>query len=147
MGLIPWMKRSKVLWSPRDSSHLSVAGWEKPIFGVAVAKAGRTTGTTIGSVEFRYAHVRFPGDGGITTSELCILGQGANRFAETGDSGSAVFNSTGKLVGLVLGGTYGVPVKAIGHEALGEIHLTYMMPIDLIMERLQLLRGSAANLL
>lgn len=70
-----------------------------------VAKRGATTGLTFGTKSGIEAVVRQPGgglNGDVYTWELIIVPQkGAQRFSDKGDSGSAIFNVAGYVVGIV----------------------------------------------
>ncbi|KAJ2998337.1 hypothetical protein NUW58_g352 [Xylaria curta] len=70
-----------------------------------VAKRGVTTGLTFGTKSGIEAVVRQPGqglDGDVYTSELLIVPEkGAKRFSHKGDSGSAIFDAYGYVVGIV----------------------------------------------
>lgn len=75
--------------------------------GMQVRKSGRTTDLTIGEikdVDYRLAlNYKKPGGGtgrvGLTDQVLCT------RYTDGGDSGSAVFNNGGKIVGLHFAGS------------------------------------------
>jgi hypothetical protein len=75
--------------------------------GMQVRKSGRTTDLTIGEikdVDYRLAlNYKKPGGGtgrvGLTDQVLCT------RYTDGGDSGSAVFNNDGKIVGLHFAGS------------------------------------------
>jgi hypothetical protein len=58
-----------------------------------------------------------------------------------GDSGGPVLDMENKLVGLVLGGTDGSPTVLEGHERLGAVWCSYIRPIQLILDRIELVTG------
>jgi len=50
-----------VEWRPRDSSRCYIAGERDPAKHVEIIKAGRSTGTTSGEIEFIYFHCKSEG--------------------------------------------------------------------------------------
>ncbi|KAI0106192.1 hypothetical protein GGR51DRAFT_548822 [Nemania sp. FL0031] len=92
-----------------------------------VVKRGATTGLTVGEMSAIEAVVRRPGHGedkDVFTWELLIIpgsgprgkGNVADRFSQEGDSGSAIFDASGTIVGIVVAGNAsgdwrGVPDK------------------------------------
>ena len=138
-----------VLWHPRDNEgSLILSGSGRLELGTRVAKVGKATAATQGTVEFRYARAKLSGATDKYTSEFCVLSDDRlTRFSDAGDSGGAVVNETGEVVGMILGGTYGFPKMMEGHEALGEVFFTYVTPWEFVAERVELLVGKYPNLL
>ena len=92
--------------------------------GMQVRKSGRTTDLTVGEikdVDYRLAlNYKKPGGGtgrvGLTDQVLCT------RYTDGGDSGSAVFNQSGKIIGLHFAGSTSASIfNRIGNvlDALG----------------------------
>lgn len=117
-------------WVPRDWYGVYVSGVEHLRRGAWVRKCGRTTGDTVGEVGFAYAHAKFD-DNPTETRELTVI---TSAFGDTpifggqGDSGAAVVDRQGNLVGVVLSGTRGQPTVLKGHENLGPVFVTYINP-------------------
>lgn len=70
--------------------------------GSWVAKTGRTTGVTSGTVNLMRRFVHWEQHGDFCSEEVEVLGL-AEDFADGGDSGSFVMNVSGELVGLLIG--------------------------------------------
>jgi hypothetical protein len=106
-----------------------------------VAKTGRTTGQTDGKVAFRYAYVKLEKSPGVTNEYTIIAESYLEVFSSEGDSGAPVMDSDGKVVGMCLGGTTGRPKTLVGHESLGDLWVSYVTPMGLILQRIFELTG------
>ena len=135
-------------WVPHNKAGMFLRGVNSLQFGQRVMKTGKTTGSTEGITEFRYAHARFEGSQAVTSSEFCVISEDRNtKFSDLGDSGGMVVDISGYVVGMVLGGTSGWPKKLIGHEALGELFVTYITPFELVLKRIDVLTGKRSSLI
>jgi hypothetical protein len=104
-----------------------------------VAKAGPATGRTEGNVDFIYPHVKFT-DSPEETAEYTVVSpdhQLVVRFSDAGDSGAFVINKGGEVVGMVLGGTYGLPNVLEGFESWGGIYTSYITPMPSVRETVE----------
>lgn len=128
-------------WGPRDANGLYCTGSGPLDIGMDITKAGRTSGMTEGCIEIVYSHTKLEGSAE-ETNEYCVVSESpAKLFSEKGDSGAVTMNRVGECVGIVLGGTYGCPMKLEGHESLGELYVSYITPIELVMQRVQAMTG------
>lgn len=135
-------------WVPHDKAGMFLRGLNSLQFGQRVMKTGKTTGSTEGITEFRYAHARLEGSQAVTSSEFCVISEDREtKFADRGDSGGVVVDTSGYVVGMVLGGTCGWPKKLVGHEALGELFVTYITPFQLVLKRIDVLTGKHSSLI
>lgn len=125
-------------WIPRDSYGVYINGIEHLSRGTWVRKCGRTTGDTVGQVGFAYAHAKFD-DNPTETREWTIITSAFGDtpiFSSKGDSGAAVIDRQGNLIGVVLGGTKGRPTVLKGHENLGPVHVTYITSAPFLLQRI-----------
>jgi hypothetical protein len=130
---------------PRDKTRVYITGTTTDGVGALVLKRGRTSGSAKGIIRFVYDHVRIEGTGK-TTSEMTIVSPTIeSRFSDLGDSGAPVVDQAGRLVGIVLGGSSGEPIELIGHESLGRVHVSYISPIDLIIDRIREITGKIVH--
>ena len=133
--------RQEVKWYPRDGNRLFVVGEDELRVGEEVIKSGRKTNVTVGVIEFVYAHVKLA-DSDQETAEFAVITEYPDRqFTLKGDSGAGVVTTYGKICGLVLGGTFGVPVTLKGHESLGPVFASYITPFRAVRERLEEVSG------
>jgi hypothetical protein len=98
----------------------------------AVSKIGRTTGLTHGTVTaIEVDNVAVGYDAGEATfnGQIEIAGQGALAFSAGGDSGSLVFDSLLRPVGLLFAGT-----EQGGPNNMG---VTYVHPLQVVLDKLQ----------
>jgi hypothetical protein len=98
----------------------------------AVSKIGRTTGLTHGTVTaIEVDNVAVGYDAGEATfnGQIEIAGQGAAAFSAGGDSGSLVFDSLLRPVGLLFAGT-----EQGGPNNMG---VTYVHPLQVVLDALQ----------
>jgi hypothetical protein len=111
-------------WFPRDGLRVYVVGAGLLQIGINIIKSGRKTGVTEGLVDLVYAHAKLQ-DSPEVTEEFTIVSESPLRiFSASGDSGAAVVDEDGFIVGMILGGTEGAPMKLEGHEALGPVWAT-----------------------
>jgi hypothetical protein len=121
---------------PRDKTRVYITGTTSDCTGAVVVKRGRVSGSTKGVIRFVYDHVRIEGSGE-TTTELTIVDKvGDRRFSRKGDSGAPVVDKAGRVVGIIIGGSTGAPIALKGHESLGLINVSYISPIDSILDRI-----------
>jgi hypothetical protein len=126
---------------PRDRMRVYITGMTDDCVGALVVKRGRTTGTTKGRIRFIYDSVRIEGTRE-TTSELTIVSTAyLNMFSVREDSGAPVVDQAGRVLGIVFGGSSGEPMELAGHESLGRVRVSYVSPIDLIVDRIHEVTG------
>lgn len=103
-------------------------------------KAGCRTGDTIGKIQFAYAHAKLEKNDSETceyTIVTSVYGE-TKIFADFGDSGAAVVNRMGDLVGFFLGGVSGKPIELAGHgENLGHIYVTYITSAPFLFHQIK----------
>jgi hypothetical protein len=101
---------------------------------VRVVKCGRTTGWTAAELNDLYSDVRV---GNLPTTELLAIdfpGSPQWQFADHGDSGSAVFNYKGQVVGIIWGGS-----------PIGSRWGTYITPIRWLFKDIEAACREKAN--
>ena len=103
---------------------------------VSVVKAGRSTGVTVGNVDFIKFDVKLPGSR-TTTSEYTITSSLHYAFSTHGDSGSPVIGADGELVGIILGGSEGIELPKGREGGLGYVKLSFVTPWDLVKSRIE----------
>lgn len=101
--------------------------------GDVVAKFGKATGFTVGTVHAPFDIVCMPDSGGKETREYSVLGDKGTAFAAGGDSGAFVLDGDGSLVGIVFGGNTATL-------------LTYVIPIDAIFKDIEACTGCPVEL-
>ena len=140
-GGIPGVR--DVVWTPRDSCGVFVKGVDDVRKGMYVRKAGRGTGDTVGRIQFAHAHAKLEGNPAETREWTIVTSvfSDARIFAENSDSGAAVVNRMGDLVGVVLGGVSGKPIELKGHENLGKIYVTYVTPAPFVLQQIEKVFG------
>ena len=92
--------------------------------------------------EISHAHVKFE-HCPQTTEEVVIVWRVRGGFADDGDAGAPVFDYEGNLVGVVLGGIMGEPKKIAGQESLGAVMRSYIIPIQLLQDRIRTETGKS----
>ncbi|GAW18663.1 hypothetical protein ANO14919_081440 [Xylariales sp. No.14919] len=131
----------------------------------SVAKRGAATGLTIGTNSGIDAVVRRPGyglDGDAYTWELLIVPEKVDKFSDTGDSGSALFNTYGHVVGIVTGsnGVKNDGGKFEGHNVVPQdadeeipaskrvkgTDITFAAPIKWVLDDIQDFTGQQVRL-
>jgi len=130
--------RPSLAWTPRDSYGVFVNGVDQPREGMWVRKAGRSTGDTVGRIEFSYSHAKLL-DNPVETREWTIVGSVFSEkdvFAVERDSGAPVVNRVGNLIGVVLGGVCGKPLELPAHDELGKVYVTYITPAPFLIQRI-----------
>lgn len=130
-------------WTPHDYTGVFVNGVDNLAKGLWVRKSGRSTGDTIGRVQFAYSHAKLDGNP-CETREWTVISSPFSDygvFSSEGDSGAAVVNRKGDLVGVVLGGTGGKPIELEGHEDLGKVFVSYLTPAPLIVKQIASIVG------
>lgn len=130
-------------WTPHDYTGVFVNGVNNLAKGLWVRKSGRSTGDTIGRVQFAYAHAKLKGNP-CETREWTVISTHFSKygiFSSEGDSGAAVVDKKGDLVGVILGGTSGKPIELEGHEDLGKVFVTYLTPAPLILQQIASIFG------
>lgn len=104
---------------------------------VGVLKHGRSTGWTCGilnEIRSDCRHVR-PGQADVITTEWCVLNvPHTTQFSCEGDSGAAVIDYDGKIVGMVHRGN----AKSGRYRA----EITYVTPMDWIVEDIKATMGT-----
>ena len=125
-------------WTPRDRDKVYLRGVGSMDDEVEVRKGGRATGDTVGKIEFAYPFVHFDNSPHRTREWVVVTSQfDPWFFARVGDSGAPVVSRfASKVVGFILGGTYGHPIGLIGHENLGNVFVTIMSDASFVMERI-----------
>ncbi|KAI0532351.1 hypothetical protein GGR58DRAFT_517784 [Xylaria digitata] len=117
-----------------------------------VAKRGATTGLTVGTKSGIEAVVRQPSKdlaGDVYSWELLIVPEnGANRFSAKGDSGAAIFNTNGCVVGIVTasnGVTDETPASEMAKLPEGT-DITFAAPIKWVLDDIQDFTGEQPRL-
>lgn len=97
------------------------SGSGRPMLGMLVRKSGRTTGLTEGvvrAVNFDVLNIQY--DSGMVRVDDCIVIRtvgGTGSFSQPGDSGSAIVDSQGRVVGLLFAGsdvvTFATPIARV----------------------------------
>jgi hypothetical protein len=89
---------------------------EEMSFDKAVRKSGRTTGLTYGYVAGLHANFLHPDIGSEGTDEFYVIHEETvfnQRFADQGDSGSAVIDNEGNAIGVLFGGWELIGIKVV----------------------------------
>jgi len=112
---------SSSLWHPGDATRILLSGGGKIQWRTGVLK----TGWNSGNVDLLlYSHVWLNEE---TTIKDCIVASRKDAaFSMPGDSGAAVVDESGRLVGLILGGTEGKPTELVGYSPLVHIWVSYV---------------------
>jgi hypothetical protein len=132
---------SQVVWNTRDIGAETPARMRsvgEADIGLAVQKTGRSTEHTEGFVHSLFAAVRVDYDSlgsGVFVDQIIILQpQEAPRFSAGGDSGSLVYDSDRRCIGLLFAGgeaTANDPattvINPIGH-VLSELNIAFLEP-------------------
>jgi len=110
-----------------DIRHLGAPKGLNPLVtsGMTVRKSGRTTELTVGQVrdpDFRMI-LDLPVPGGGTVRVQMVAQVLCTRFTDAGDSGAAVLDDAGKVVGLVVAGSDSSSVFSRIHPALDALDL------------------------
>ena len=135
---------NRAYFGPQDNSQYNITQEGTLMKGIRVVKAGRSTGVTVGNVDFIKFDVKLPGSS-TTTSEYTITSPLHKAFSTRGDSGSPVIGADGELVGIILGGSEGVELPK-GREELGYVKLSYVTPWDLVKSRIEAAVGGEIRL-
>lgn len=104
---------------------------------VRVAKHGRSTGWTCGTLNELRSNCRLvlPGKADLITTEWCVFNvPHAAHFSSKGDSGAAVIDFGGKIVGMV----HRCNAKSERYRA----EITYVTPMDWIIEDIKATMGT-----
>jgi len=99
--------------------------------GSVVLKSGRSSGVTYGIVNGTVSDVFLPG--GQKSVEYAVVGQDKKLFSKEGDSGAWVIDSSGSLIGMV-----------IGQGIRGQ---TYITPITEVFKDIEEKTGAKVSLL
>jgi hypothetical protein len=124
-------------WFPRDGLRVYAVGIGPLQTGINIIKSGRKTGVTEAIVDFTYAHAKLQDSLDVTEEFTVISESPLHIFSASGDSGAAVMGEDGFIVGMILGGTEGTPMKLEGHEALGPVWVTYITPIQAVVHQIE----------
>ncbi|KAI1812312.1 hypothetical protein GGS20DRAFT_591815 [Poronia punctata] len=115
---------------------------------LVVAKRGARTGLTEGTKSRIEAVVRHPGDGldeDVYTWEYLIVPKpGTDHFSAPGDSGSAIFDFAGRVVGIVTASS-AIPADEAVELPKGT-HITFAAPIEWVMDDIQDFTGKQVRL-
>ena len=149
-------------WIPRDCRGVYLSGSDSIGCGMEVSKTGRATGPTVGRINLRYSFVKL-GTPTYTTEYAIINKAPRNRFSLPGDSGSVVFDLGAAACGMVIAGSddegtilihNGSDVGAdeegdleIGHRYIDPVWVSYVTPMELILERIRSVTGKRAELI
>ncbi|KAK5996842.1 hypothetical protein PT974_02187 [Cladobotryum mycophilum] len=124
-------------------------GSTKPVHSFSVGKRGAATGFTYGMTNEVKATVRMTTDAGVEMSgwEWIVVpprrGQpSVPQFCDVGDSGSAVFNFAGQIIGIVESGN----VSSSGPGAIETADLGFVVPIEFIMDDIRQMTGVDVNI-
>ncbi|KAI9781535.1 MAG: hypothetical protein M1839_005950 [Geoglossum umbratile] len=104
--------------------------------GDEAIKWGRMTGYTMGTFNSIKSNCRLPDSNGLST-EWCFVGKARRDFADRGDSGSFVTSRSGKLGGMVIGGSEREP---------GGCCLAYVTPIKEVFDDIERQLGCSISL-
>ncbi|TRX93636.1 hypothetical protein FHL15_005608 [Xylaria flabelliformis] len=117
-----------------------------------VGKRGVATGLTFGKKSGIEAVVRRPGaglDGDVYTWEFLIVPErGTKRFSDKGDSGSAIFDINGYVVGIVTASNGVADVTSTSEEVKlrEETDITFAAPIKCVLDDIQDFTGQQPRL-
>ena len=144
LGLIA--QRNRTRWIPRDLFGVYFSGVDDLDTSMVISKTGRRTGSTEGKILCRFAYVKL--DSPTYTTEYVVVNDyGRPRFSNKGDSGSAVFDTRGRVCGMVLAGCTDAGTIMIGMEHLGRVCVSYITSMPLILERIKLVTGKDAEMI
>ncbi|KAI0854597.1 hypothetical protein F4860DRAFT_520691 [Xylaria cubensis] len=145
-------------FGPPDSSsrentlQLTSRNNEVNLKSFTVAKRGVATGLTFGTKSGIEAVVRRPGaglDGDVYTWELLIVPEkGAKRFSDNGDSGSAIFDFSGRVIGIATASNGVADVTSTSDVVkLREgTDITFAAPIKWVLDDIQDFTGQQPRL-